>query len=72
MGGLVFGVSYNVFPFLILCNRFLFMFDLFVFVPSTLFIIVNMYFFLMKISITYKKKEKKKEDWDRETLGLGG
>ena len=52
------------------------MFDLFVFVPSTLFIIVNMYFFLMKISITYKKKrkkeEKKKEDWDRETMGLGG
>ena len=48
------------------------MFDLFVFVPGTLFIIVNMYFFLMKISITYKKKEKKKEDWDRETMGLGG
>ena len=54
------------------------MFDLFVFVPSTLFIIVNMYYFLMKISITYKKKknkkekEKKKEDWDRETMGLGG
>ena len=45
LGGLVFGVLHNVFPFLISCNLFLFLFDLFVFVPSTLFIIMNMLYF---------------------------
>ena len=57
MGGLVFGVLHNVFPFFILCNLFLFLFDLFAFVPSTLFIIVNMlYLFLMKYLLPIKQK----------------
>ena len=45
MGGLVFGVLHDVFLFLISCNLFLFLFGLFVFVPSTLLIIVNMLYF---------------------------